>query len=93
MSQLRSRRGGRVAPEPLEQPLLDHEAHETAQVSVRRSAAEQRELPWPLAALAAAAHSLVQALSAAWHFLLGAPLPPLSAVSVLADAKPRVVSS
>lgn len=80
MSELRSRRGVRVAPEPLEQPLLGQQLEqETPQVSVRRSAAEQRELPWPLAALAAAAHSLVQALSAAWHFLLGAPLPVLLA--------------
>lgn len=67
VSELRRRRGAaQVHPDEdgqqLEQPLLA--AEEAAGPALRRSAAEQRELPWPLSAV-------VHALSAAWRFILG----------------------
>lgn len=71
-SRLQRRRGTRVAPEPLEQPLLAPQHEQQAEaVSLRRTVAEQRELPFPLAALQAAASSVLHAISSAWQYLLG----------------------
>ncbi len=71
-STLRSRRGASVAPEPIEQPLLSDQLDQQAvPISLRRTAAEQRELPWPLSAVVAAARSVFHALSFAWHSLVG----------------------
>ncbi|KAI7840733.1 hypothetical protein COHA_005548 [Chlorella ohadii] len=71
-STLRSRRGASVAPGPIEQPLLSDQLDQQAvPISLRRTAAEQRELPWPLSAVVAAARSVFHAISFAWHSLVG----------------------